>query len=89
MTPEQAILRWVLVIPSLALMLLFLPFTGGGYQYLGVFDTAFLLSGAIDYARLLVEGVALLCVWLLLEQYARSAMDRFPVRDENGFLLRR
>lgn len=88
MTLEQWITRLVLVAPSLAAMVLFLPYQGG-YQFLGIIDSDFLTSGTIDYSRLAVELVVLGVLWLLLEVYARMAFDLFPVRDEHGYLKQR
>jgi len=89
MTLEQWIIRLALVIPSLVLTLLYLPYHGGGYQFLGIIDLDFLMSGTLDYMRLIVQVVALGIVWLLLELYARRTLDMFPVRDERGYLKQR
>ena len=89
MTLEQWIIRLALVVPTLVLMLLFLPYRGGGYQFLGITDLDFLASGTLDYIRLIVQIVVLGVVWLVLELYARRTLDMFPVRDERGYLKQR
>lgn len=75
MTTEQLIIRWVMVVPTLLLMLWFLPITGGGFQYGGIFDGDFLMSGAVDFLKLVFEIAAVLIVWLLFEQYGKRSMD--------------
>ncbi|MHB9133452.1 MAG: hypothetical protein ACYDBB_20495 [Armatimonadota bacterium] len=89
MTIEQWIVRLILVLPSFVLMLLFLPYKGGGYQFLGILDREFLLSGAIHFPRLLIQVAILLVAWVVLELYAGKSMDLFPVRDERGYLKQR
>ena len=75
MTTEQLIIRWLMVAPSLLLMLWFLPIKGGGYQCGGIFDGDFLMSGAVDFTRLIFEIIAVLILWLLFEQYGKRSMD--------------
>jgi len=75
MTTEQLIIRWLMVAPSLLLMLWFLPIKGDGYQYGGIFDGDFLMSGAVDFTRLIFEIIAVLILWLLFEQYGKRSMD--------------
>ena len=76
MNLEQHIIRWVLVAPSLALILLFLPISGDGYQFAGIFDPDFLTSGTIDIVRVIVELVLLMGVALLLEQFVKPRSVR-------------
>jgi hypothetical protein len=75
MTGEQWIVRLVLVVPSLVLMALFLPSKTGGFQFLGIIDPAFLLSGLIDVPRLILMLVPLGVLWGLLEWYASQTID--------------
>lgn len=89
MTLEQWITRLLLVLPCLILIVLYLPYHGGGYQYMGITDLDFLGSGTLNYAKLGGEVVALVIVWLLLELYGSKSMDLFPVRDETGYLRQR
>ncbi|MHB0936913.1 MAG: hypothetical protein ACYDCO_24110 [Armatimonadota bacterium] len=75
MTTEQLIIRWLMVVPTLLLMLWFLPVEGGGFQYGGIIDGDFLVSGAVDFAKLVFEIAAVLILWLLFEQYGKRSMD--------------
>ena len=77
MTIEQQIVRWVMVLPMLILILAFLPISGGGYQFIGIFDADFLGAGVVDGFMLFSEIAAVFIVWLIIEQYAKNAMDYF------------
>ncbi|HEY3415689.1 MAG TPA: hypothetical protein VGM23_02280 [Armatimonadota bacterium] len=72
MNIEQHIVRWLFAVPMLLLALLFLPYQGGGYQFLGIMDREFLLSGALVYARLVVEIVLVVGVALGLDQLVKA-----------------
>ena len=75
MTTEQLIIRFVLVAPTFLLMLWFLPIKGGGVQVGGLFDLAFLSSGAVNVGALIFELIGVIVLWAILEQYAGRAMD--------------
>ncbi len=74
MTSEQHVVRWVLLVPTLALLIVFPPARGGQFQLWGWFDTEFLAQG-MDWFRLIVILIALVIGFALLEQYAMRSME--------------
>ena len=74
-TTEQLIVRFVMVVPTLLLMLWFLPIKGGGLQAGGILDVAFLWSGAVNFPILIFEIIGVLILWAVLDQYAMRSMD--------------
>lgn len=78
MNYEQMIVRWVLMVPTLALTLLFLPERGSyAYHFPGVFDPFFVFSSSLDLARLIgqvfvVVTVGLIFDWLVKDKTTRA-----------------
>ena len=72
MNIEQHIVRWLFGVPCLLLALLFLPYQGGGFEFMGIIDREFLLSGAIDWTRLILELVLIVGVALGVDQLVKT-----------------
>lgn len=72
MAGEQQIVRWVLIAPSLVLMVLYLPMKGGGVHFAGICDLAFLASGTLDIFRLSVELLILAMLGCTLDYIVKD-----------------
>jgi hypothetical protein len=76
MTRAQQFVRLLFILPSLLLLLVFLPYKGGGVQFLGIADPDFLRSGAIDIVRLVLYAVVILVVGLVFDALVKSHVAR-------------